>query len=37
VNGRTTFYEYDSFNRLYLVKDHDGNILKQYTYHYKNQ
>lgn len=33
-NGRTTFYEYDSFNRLILIKDQFGSILKQYTYKY---
>lgn len=37
MNGRTTFYEYDGSNRLNLVKDQDNNILKQYTYHYKEQ
>lgn len=37
MNGRTTFYEYDGFNRLNLVRDHDNNILKQYTFHYKEQ
>jgi YD repeat-containing protein len=36
-NGKTTYYEYDSFGRLYRIKDHNGNILKQNTYHYANQ
>lgn len=36
-NGVTTYYEYDSFGRLRCTKDDDGNILKQYDYHYSNQ
>ncbi|OFX36691.1 MAG: hypothetical protein A2W97_12660 [Bacteroidetes bacterium GWE2_40_63] len=36
-NGVTTYYEYDGFGRLYRVKDQDGNIIKQYEYHYANQ
>lgn len=35
VNGRTTFYEYDSFGRLTYIKDHDGNVLQLFEYHYK--
>ncbi|TDE03744.1 RHS repeat protein [Flavobacterium hiemivividum] len=34
--GYRTFYEYDEFNRLKLVKDAQGNILSENEYHYKN-
>jgi YD repeat-containing protein len=34
--GMTTYYEYDEFQRLKHVKDQNGNILKESTYHYKN-
>lgn len=33
--GLKNSYEYDGFNRLTHVKDHDGNILKKYSYHHK--
>ena len=33
-SGRTIFYEYDNFGRLKRVKDEQGNILKEYRYHY---
>ncbi len=35
-NHSTTSYEYDGFGRLKNVKDRDGNIRKNYSYHYKN-
>lgn len=36
VKGYTTYYEYDGLQRLKTVKDHDGNIIKSNSYHYKN-
>lgn len=35
-NGEKRSYEYDSFGRLSKVKNHEGNAVKQYDYHYKN-
>ncbi|MCT4644079.1 MAG: hypothetical protein N4A74_03765 [Carboxylicivirga sp.] len=35
-NGIITYYEYDDFGRLKYVKDHEGNILRKYDYHYKD-
>jgi|GEM_PF-2300197 len=35
ANGRTIYYEYDSFHRLKLVKDKDGNIIKAFDYKYQ--
>ena len=37
AKGQTTYYEYDSFQRLVNVKDQYGNILKHTDYHYQNQ
>jgi hypothetical protein len=33
--GVVTTFEYDSFNRLWYVKDHFGNIVKEHKYNYK--
>ncbi len=38
--GVTTYYEYDSFNRLkqtYLIENGEKKILQKYDYHYANQ
>jgi YD repeat-containing protein len=33
--GLTTSYEYDSFGRLELIRDRQGNIIRQFGYHFK--
>jgi YD repeat-containing protein len=33
-NGKTTYYEYDTFGRLQFIKDDQGKIVKKYDYHY---
>ena len=37
ANNRITYYEYDVFNRLALVRDQDNNILKKICYNYAGQ
>ncbi len=34
ANNVVLYYEYDDLQRLSLVKDQDGNIIKRYTYNY---
>lgn len=36
ANGRKETYQYDSFNRLYRVLNHEGLITKEYSYNIKN-
>lgn len=33
--GQQTTYDYDAFNRLKYVKDHQGNIVKENNYNYR--
>ncbi len=35
--GLTTYYEYDSFNRLQYIKDQNFNVLQKYCYNYLGQ
>ena len=34
---QNTFYEYDNLQRLKLIKDHDGNIVKEFDQQFKPQ
>jgi hypothetical protein len=35
INNRISYYEYDAFNRLLLVRDQDWNVVKTYEYNFK--
>ncbi|MCU7549223.1 carbohydrate binding domain-containing protein [Chitinophagaceae bacterium LB-8] len=37
INNRITYFEYDGFGRLSLVRDDNKNILKRYCYNYLGQ
>ncbi|MCW3110036.1 MAG: hypothetical protein JWQ09_4542 [Segetibacter sp.] len=37
LNNRITYYEYDAFNRLNLLRDQDKNIIKKFSYSYAGQ
>jgi hypothetical protein len=34
-NGISAYYIYDEFGRIKFIKDTEGNIIKAYSYHYK--
>jgi YD repeat-containing protein len=36
-NGVSTYYDYDDFGRLKLLKNNDGDIIKQVNYNYQEQ
>lgn len=36
-NNRASFYEYDSYNRLKLIRDQNGYIVKKFCYNYAGQ
>ena len=35
ARGLTTFYQYDPFQRLQIITDNDGNVLKTFNYQYQ--
>lgn len=37
INGLKTYFEYDDFNRLTLIKDHEQHILERMTYSFANR
>lgn len=34
IKGNTSYYEYDSYQRLSTIKDQNGNVIKTLNYHY---
>jgi YD repeat-containing protein len=34
--GEISFYMYDNFQRLQMITDNDGNVLKTFNYQYQN-
>lgn len=37
ASGRTTYYEYDAFQRLSAIRDMEGNLLETYCYNYAGE
>jgi len=37
INNRISYYEYDGFNRLVVVRDQDKNVIKKICYNYFGQ
>jgi len=37
INNRISYYSYDALDRLQVIKDQDGNVVKSIDYHYKGQ
>ncbi|MFC3199533.1 hypothetical protein ACFOET_18095 [Parapedobacter deserti] len=35
ASGRTTYYDYDGFGRLWRARDHFGNVTEEYKYNYR--
>jgi len=35
VNHNSNFYEYDKLQRLHIIRDQEGNIIKRTDYEYK--
>ena len=36
INSRINYFEYDSYNRLKLIRDLNGNIIKTFSYKYQS-